>query len=75
VPEANKVEKLRDHGYMDLGYLGFLNDVNMEREWMPQPRETWVDFTRKKKAIKGDDEKSKYMLETKTFYNYQRNKE
>jgi hypothetical protein len=32
-------------------------------------------FSRKKKAIKGDDEKAKYMLETKAFYNYQRNKE
>jgi hypothetical protein len=23
----NKVDKLRDHGYMDLGYSGFMNDV------------------------------------------------
>jgi hypothetical protein len=75
VPEANKVDKLRDHGYMDLGYSGFVNDVGMKREWMPQPRATWVAFPGKKKAIKGDDEKDKYMLETKAFYNYQRNKE
>jgi hypothetical protein len=25
------VGKLRDHGYMDLGYLGFVNDVNMKK--------------------------------------------
>jgi hypothetical protein len=40
VPEANKLEKLRDHGYMDLGYSGFVGDVKMKKEWMPQPRET-----------------------------------
>jgi len=44
VLEAIKVNKLRYHGYMDMGYLGFLKNVGMKREWMPQPRETWVDF-------------------------------
>jgi hypothetical protein len=42
VPEDNIVEKLRDHGYMDLGYLGFVNDFRMKKKWIPQPRETWV---------------------------------
>jgi hypothetical protein len=32
-------------------------------------------FQEKKNVIKGDDEKTKYILETKDFYNYQRNKE
>jgi hypothetical protein len=73
--EDNKLDKLRDHGCMDLGYSGFVNDVGMKREWMPQPRETWVALPGKKKAIKGDGKKVKYMLETKDFYNYQRNKE
>jgi hypothetical protein len=75
VPEANKVEKLRDHGYMDLGYSGFVNNVGIKREWMPQPRATWVTLPGKKNSIKGDDEKDKYMLEIEDFYNYQRKKE
>jgi hypothetical protein len=36
------VEKLNDHGYIDLGYSGFFNDVGMKKDWMPQPREIWV---------------------------------
>jgi hypothetical protein len=56
---ANKVEKIRDDGYMDLGYSGLVNDVGMKREWMPQPRETWVVFLEKKNAIKGENEKDK----------------
>jgi hypothetical protein len=32
-------------------------------------------FSRKKKAIKDDDKKAMYMMETKALYNYQRNKE
>jgi hypothetical protein len=31
VPEANKVSKLRDHGYMDLGYSGFVNNVGKKK--------------------------------------------
>jgi hypothetical protein len=49
MPKDNKVEKLKDHGYMDLGYSGFTNDVSMKREWIPQPRATWVAFPRKKR--------------------------
>jgi hypothetical protein len=49
VSEANKVDKLRDHGYMNLGYLGFMNDVGMKREWIPQPRATWVSFPEKRR--------------------------
>jgi hypothetical protein len=75
VPKANKVDKLRDHGDMDLGYLGFVNEFGMKREWMPQPRETWVSLLGKMNSIKGDGEKAKYMPKTKDFYNYQRNKE
>jgi hypothetical protein len=32
-------------------------------------------FSIKKEAIKDDDKKYMYMLETKALYNYQRNKE
>jgi hypothetical protein len=31
VEEANKVDKIKDHGYMDLGYLGFMNDVSVNK--------------------------------------------
>jgi hypothetical protein len=75
VPEANKVGKLRDRGYMDLGYSGFVNDVDMKKEWMPQPRATWVDFPGKRRPSRMMTKKSMYMLETKALYNYQRNKE
>jgi hypothetical protein len=44
------VDKLKDHGYMDLGYFGFLNDFEMKKEWMPQPRETWVVFLGKRRS-------------------------
>ena len=53
------MDKLRDHVYMDLGYLKFVNNFGMKIEWIPQPRATWVAFPGKKKVIKGDDEKSK----------------
>jgi hypothetical protein len=43
------VGKLRDCGYMDLGYSGFVNDVNMKKGWMPQPRATWVAFPGKRR--------------------------
>jgi hypothetical protein len=55
VSKAKKVEKLKDHGYMDLGYLGFVNDVCMKKGWMPQPRATWVSLIGKKKAIEDDE--------------------
>jgi hypothetical protein len=42
---------------MDLGYLGFMNDVDMKKERIPQPRTTWVSFPGKNKAIKGDNKK------------------
>jgi hypothetical protein len=38
------VDKLIDHGYRDLGYSGFMNNVEMKKEWMPQTRVTWVSF-------------------------------
>jgi len=75
MPEANKVGKIIDRGYMDLEYSRFFNDVDMKKGWMPQPRATWVSLLRKNKAIEYDDEKAMYMLETKALYNYQRNKE
>jgi hypothetical protein len=50
MPEAKKVDKLKDHWYMYLGYSRFVNDVSMKREWMPQPRATWVDFPGKKEG-------------------------
>jgi hypothetical protein len=39
-----KVGKLKDRGYMDLGYLEFMNNVSMKKEWMPQPRATCVSL-------------------------------
>ena len=53
--EAKKVGKLKDLGYMDLGYSGFVKDVDMKKRWMPQPRETWVSLLGKKKAIEDDE--------------------
>jgi hypothetical protein len=49
VLEAEKVGKLRDHGYMDLGYSGFVNDGDMKKGWIPQPRVTWVSFLGKRR--------------------------
>jgi hypothetical protein len=43
------VDKHRDHGYMDLGYSGLVNDVGMKREWILQPRETWVALPGKRR--------------------------
>jgi hypothetical protein len=60
---------------MDLGYLGFVNDVNMKKRVDAPTKGDMGCFAREKKAIKDDDEKAMYMLETKDFYNYQRNKE
>jgi hypothetical protein len=59
VPKANTVKKIRDHGYIDLGYSGFVNNVGMNREWMPPTKGDMGCFAGKKKAIKGDDEKAK----------------
>jgi hypothetical protein len=53
VPKANKVDKLIDHGYMDLGYSRFMNDVGKKKEGMPQPRATWVTFSGKKECHQG----------------------
>jgi hypothetical protein len=75
MPEAYKVEKLRDHGYMDLGYSGFVNGVGIIKKVDAPTKGDMGFFARENKAIKGDNEKAKYMLETKDFYNYQRNKE
>jgi hypothetical protein len=57
MPESKKVDKITDHGYMDLGYFRFMNYVGMKREWIPQPRATWVALLRKEKAINDDDKK------------------
>jgi hypothetical protein len=46
------VEKLKDHGYMDLGYSRFVNDVCMKKDWIPQPRETWVAFAGKRRPLR-----------------------
>jgi hypothetical protein len=51
------VGKIRDRGYKDLGYLGFVNDVGMKKRWMPQPRETWV-------ALPGKRRPSRMMTKT-----------
>jgi hypothetical protein len=69
------VGKLRDSGYMDLGYSGFFNDVDMKKGWMPQPRVTWVSFPGKRRPSGMMTKKTMYMLETRALYNYQRNKE
>jgi hypothetical protein len=49
VRKANKRGKIRDHGYRDLGYSGFVNDVSRKKGWMPQPRETWFSFPGKRR--------------------------
>jgi hypothetical protein len=47
----DKVDKLRDQGYMDFGILGVVNDVRMKKgEWMPQPRVTWVVLLGKRRS-------------------------
>jgi hypothetical protein len=48
----NKVEKLRDHGNMDLEYSGFVNNVGMKREWILQPRATWVALLGKRRSLR-----------------------
>jgi hypothetical protein len=60
---------------MDLGYSGFVNDVDMKKGWMPQPRATWVSFPGKRRPSRMTTKKAMYMLETRALYNYQRNKE
>jgi hypothetical protein len=69
------VGKLRDHGYMDLGYSRLVNDVNMKKGWMPQPRVTWVALPGKRRPSRMMTKKAMYMLETRALYNYQSNKE
>jgi hypothetical protein len=55
VPEDNKVEKLRDHGYMNLGYSGFVNDVKKKRVDAPT-KDGMGFFSKEIKAIKDGDE-------------------
>jgi hypothetical protein len=55
VPEDNKVEKLRDHGYMNLGYSGFVNDVEKKRVDAPT-KDGMGFFAKEIKAIKDGDE-------------------
>jgi hypothetical protein len=43
------VGKLRDCVYMDLEYSGFVNDVDMKKGGMRQPRVTWVSFPGKRR--------------------------
>jgi hypothetical protein len=75
VPKDNKLGKLRDPGYLDLGYSRFVNDVDMKKEWMPQPRETWFSLPGKIRISGMTTKKAMYMLETRALYIYQRNKE
>jgi hypothetical protein len=49
------VEKLIDHGYMDLGYLCFMNDVRMKSESRCPNQGRHGFLCWEKKAIKGDD--------------------
>jgi len=69
--EAEKVGKLRDHGYMDFGYLRFVKDVYMTKGWMPQPMVTWASFPGKRSPSRMMTKKDMYMLETWDLYNYQ----
>jgi hypothetical protein len=57
VLEANKVGKLRDHGYMVLGYSRFVNDVNVKKGGFPNQGRHRLFFQVKKKSIKDDEEK------------------
>jgi hypothetical protein len=52
---------------MELGCLGFVNDVGMKKEWIPQPRATWFALPGKKTTIKDDEEQAMDMLETKAL--------
>jgi hypothetical protein len=47
------VGKHRDREYMDLGYLGFVNNVGVKKRWMPQPSATWVVLLGKKEGHQG----------------------
>jgi hypothetical protein len=69
------VGKLIDRGYMDLGYSGFFNVFNVKKGVDAPTKGDMSLFSIKRKAIKDDDKKSMDMLETKAFYNYQKNKE
>jgi hypothetical protein len=69
------VGKLKDHRYMDLGYLGFVKDVGMKKWWRPQQRVTSVSFLGKRRPSRMMTKINRYMLETRALYNYQRNKE
>jgi hypothetical protein len=55
VSEANKVGKLRDHGYRDLGYSRFVNYVSMKKRVDAPTKGDMGFFSRKKKAIEDDD--------------------
>jgi hypothetical protein len=68
------VGKIRDHGYMGLGYSGFVKDVDMKKGWMPQIRATWASLLGKRRPSGMRTKNSMYMLETRDLYNYQRNK-
>jgi hypothetical protein len=51
------VDKLRDHGYMDLGFSRFVNDVNVNKRVDSPTKGDLGCFARKNKAIKDDDKK------------------
>jgi hypothetical protein len=60
---------------MELGYSGVCERCQYENRVDSPTKGDMGCFSRETKAIKGNDEKVMYMLETKALYNYQRNKE
>jgi hypothetical protein len=43
------MDKLRDRGYMELGYSVFVNYGSIKKGWIPQPRVTWVSLLGKRR--------------------------
>jgi hypothetical protein len=57
VPEAKKVTKLRDHGYIDFEILRVLERCHYEKRVDSPTKSDMGFFSRKKKVIKGDNKK------------------
>jgi hypothetical protein len=53
----DKVDKLRDQGYMDFGILGVYERCQNEKRRVDAPTKGDMGCLREKKVIKGDDKK------------------
>jgi hypothetical protein len=58
MPEAKKVTKLKNHGYIDFETLRVLERCLYEKRVDSPTKSDMGCFSKKKKAIKGDNEKS-----------------